>query len=183
MAMHPRLGRARSEPRLDPVRWRRPGHGALLRLATIATLLGVAAAVLLVRPQTCTSSPLTASPSRSPAAPGSSPPTGPAVTPGGTSTGQGRNTTAIPPGTVGVPIRLAEPTALTLVHAGDTVDLLRVDDTGRGGTPVATAALVLNVTAADDPTSGALLLALHPDEAQRAIAVPGRGFAILIRPD
>ena len=50
----------------------------------------------------------------------------------------------------GVPIRLAEPTALTLVRPGDKVDLLGVDESG-GTHAVAAAALVLGVTGADDP--------------------------------
>jgi hypothetical protein len=89
----------------------------------------------------------------------------------------------VPPGSVGVPIRLAEPTALALVHPGDMVDLLRLDDTGHRATPVASAALVLGVTGADEPTAGGLLLALRPAEAEKAVAAQGRGFAVLIRPD
>jgi hypothetical protein len=80
-----------------------------------------------------------------------------------------------------VPVRLAEPAALALVRPGDRVDLLRIDDTGQGTAPVAAAALVLSVTGADDPTSGGLLLALRPTEAEKAVAAPGRGFAVLIR--
>ena len=48
--------------------------------------------------------------------------------------------------------------------------------------PVASGALVLEVTGADDPVTGGLLLALAPDEADRAISASGRGFAIVIRP-
>jgi hypothetical protein len=84
---------------------------------------------------------------------------------------------------VGVPVRLAEPTALTLVHPGDRVDLLRVDEVGGRTTSVAAGALVLSVTGADDPTAGGLLLALNPAEAQKAVVMPGHGFAVLIRPD
>ena len=88
---------------------------------------------------------------------------------------------AVPLGTVGVPIRLADPTALSLVHPGNRVDLLRLDESG-GSTAVAAAALVLRVTGAGDPAVGGLLLALSPAEAQRAVAEPGHGFAIVIRP-
>lgn len=90
--------------------------------------------------------------------------------------------TKLPAGLVGVPVRLAEPTALTLVHPGDHVDLLRVSTPGNDTTAVAAAALVLGVTGADDPTMGGLLLALTPAEAARAITGPGGGFAVLIRP-
>jgi hypothetical protein len=72
---------------------------------------------------------------------------------------------------------------LRLVHPGDRVDLFRVDESGGGTTSVAAAALVLGVTGADDPAAGGLLLALKPVEAQRAVATPGHGFAVLIRPD
>jgi hypothetical protein len=89
----------------------------------------------------------------------------------------------IPPGSVGVPVRLADPTALTVVHPGNRVDLLRIDGERDRTTAVATAALVLEVTGAGDPVAGGLLLALAPDEAKQAIATSGRGFAIVIRPD
>ncbi|MFI5889468.1 hypothetical protein ACIA5D_05045 [Actinoplanes sp. NPDC051513] len=88
----------------------------------------------------------------------------------------------VPPGSLGVPIRLADPTALSLVRPGNRVDLLRMNRDG-GPTAVAAAALVLKVTGAGDPTAGGgLLLALAPTEAQRAVVTPGHGFAILIRP-
>jgi hypothetical protein len=209
MARHPRLGRARSDPRLDPIRWRRPGRGSLIRLAAAAALLVMAAAVVWSRPQTC-APPLagaSASPGSQPGGVRSGFPPGggdPAVSPGaegsavqpggegsaarpvgaGAPADQGTGgSSAVPPGFVGVPVRLAEPTALTLVRPGDRVDLLRVDDTGQGTPPVAAAALVLSVTGANDPTSGGLLLALRPAEAARAVTAPGRGFAVLIRPD
>jgi hypothetical protein len=89
----------------------------------------------------------------------------------------------VPSGRVGVAVRLAEPTALTLVHAGDRVDLLRVDSTTHRTSAVALGAPVLEVAGADDPTTGGLLLALRPGEAQSAVAGPGSGFAVLIRPD
>jgi hypothetical protein len=80
-------------------------------------------------------------------------------------------------------VRLAEPTGLTLVHPGDRVDLFRVDEPGGRATAVAAAALVLGVTGADEPTGGGLLLALTPAEADKAVATPGHGFAVVIRPD
>ncbi|RAK38005.1 hypothetical protein B0I29_106274 [Actinoplanes lutulentus] len=80
---------------------------------------------------------------------------------------------------VGVPVRLADPTALTLVRAGQRVDLLHPGDPG---TAVASNALVLEVSGKGDPTTGGLLLALRPDEAERAVAAADQGFAILIRP-
>jgi hypothetical protein len=207
MATHPRPGRMRPEPRLDPVRWRRPGRGSLLRLIAVAALLAVAAAAVLFRPQTCAPSPPVAGALTGRAASarpgggadpaartgdggaglipgaGAEPIPGAGAGPIPGAGGAPRNgAPAVPPGTVGVPVRLAEPTALTLVRPGDKVDLLRVNDTGQDSTIVADAALVLSVTGADDPTTGGLLLALRPAEAAKAVAAQGRGFAILIRP-
>ncbi|WP_307835599.1 hypothetical protein [Paractinoplanes ferrugineus] len=79
-----------------------------------------------------------------------------------------------------MPIRLADPAALRLVRPGNRVDVLRVD---AGAPPVATAALVLQVSDAGDPTAGSLLLALTRAEAEAAVSAPGHGFAVLIRPD
>jgi hypothetical protein len=152
------------------VRWRRPGRGTLLRLAAVAVLLATAAAVLWSPPtrsaQSCDQpASVGATPSRATAKPGAS----------GTAP-------AVPDGTVGVPIRLADPTALGLVRPGNRVDLLRIDRAGGRPTAVAGAALVLRVTGADDPTTGGLLLALSPEEASQAVATSRQGFAIVIRP-
>ncbi|GAB1694580.1 hypothetical protein [Krasilnikovia sp. M28-CT-15] len=91
----------------------------------------------------------------------------------------------LPRGTVGLPVRLAEPAALALVRSGDRVDLFRVHGTGQPDedpATVARGALVLDVTAPDDPVGGGLLLALSPAEADRAVAAPaGSGYAVVIR--
>jgi hypothetical protein len=169
-AAHGSTRRPRGDGRLDPVRWRRPGRGTLLRLAAVAVLLATAAAVLWSPPtrsaQSCDQpASVGATPSRATAKPGAS----------GTAP-------AVPDGTVGVPIRLADPTALGLVRPGNRVDLLRIDRAGGRPTAVAGAALVLRVTGADDPTTGGLLLALSPEEASQAVATSRQGFAIVIRP-
>jgi hypothetical protein len=91
---------------------------------------------------------------------------------------------APPSGTLGVPVRLAEPTALALLRPGDRVDLLSVGGSGGTTTPVAEGATVLAVSGIGDPTAGGLLLALRPAEARRTIgADPRTRFAVLIRPD
>ncbi|WP_248293661.1 hypothetical protein [Actinoplanes sp. TBRC 11911] len=87
----------------------------------------------------------------------------------------------MPKGSVGVPVRLADPTALSLVRPGNRVDLLRID-ARRQPTTVATAALVLNATGTSDVTTGGLLLALTPAEAQQAVTGSDEGFAVVIRP-
>lgn len=82
---------------------------------------------------------------------------------------------AAPPGTVGVPVRLADPAALALVRPGDRVDLLVA---GRPPGVHATDALVLAV-ALDE---GGLLLALGPAQARKtATAPPTTAFTIIVR--
>lgn len=173
-ATHGSTRRPGGDGRLDPVRWRRPGRGTLLRLAAVAALLATAAAVLWSPPtrsrQSC-----------------DPPPARPVVTAtaGGDQAGRegaGRTAPGVPQGSVGVPIRLADPTALGLVRPGNRVDLLRIDEAGGPPTAVAGAALVLRVTGADDPAAGGLLLALSPQEASQAVATSRHGFAIVIRP-
>jgi hypothetical protein len=169
------------------VRWRRPGRGMLLRLAAVAVLLATAAAVSWSPPQPCapsagarrTGGHTTVAAARvSAAASGAVAATPPdrsaaAAAPDGSR--------VMPAGSVGVPVRLADPTALGLVRPGNRVDLLRLG-AGGGATTVAVAALVLDVTGASDPTAGGLLLALTPTEARQAVTTPERGFAIVIRP-
>jgi hypothetical protein len=164
--------------RLDPVRWRRPGRGTLLRLVAVAVLLATAAVVSWSPPSECTQPAGAAAdpPSASPWA--AAPPSAGMASPGQNS---GTAPPVVPRGSVGVPVRLADPTALSLVRPGNRVDLLRVD-ARRQSTAVAAAALVLNVTGAGDPTSGGLLLALTPAEARQAVTGLGDGFAIVIRP-
>jgi hypothetical protein len=147
--------------RLDPVRWRPPARGLLLRLAVVAILLGAAALVSWSPPPTC-DPPAYTVPAAAPSAPAASP--------------------SIPSGSMGVPVRLSDPAALALVEPGNRVDLLRLDDADGSTEPVAQSALVLQVTSPDDPTAGGLLLALSPTEAQRAVAAPGQSFTVLIRP-
>jgi len=188
----PRRGRA--EARLDPVRWRRPGRGSLIRLASITALLVTAVLILWSGPETCAPPPTPAAGStaaRSAAAAsqnaiahGQDSARPSPVDSGGRSeeAAGGSSRATVPAGTVGVAVRLAEPTALALIHPGDRVDLLRVGDDIHEPSAVAAAALVLSVTGADDPTTGGLLVALTPAEAATAVAQPGRGFAVLIRP-
>lgn len=204
-------GRSAREPRLDPVRWRRPGRSVLFRSAVVAALVVTAAVVMWSGScePSCPAAPAAGnSPSgaigpgggdplaagnpqsRASAAGGSTsagvPPDGGDSTsylPGGNgSVGTAPGRVAVPPGSVGVPIRPAEPTALKLLQPGDRVDVFSVPDPGESPQAIATAALVLGVTGADDPTTGGLLLALTPAEARRTVTTPG-GYAVLLRPD
>jgi hypothetical protein len=183
----PRLRFRRTEPRLDPVRWRRPGRGTLIRMMAVAALLTVGATAAWAGQPPCaapSAGRATASTSARPLSRGTAgTTTTTTATPSGLSADRRAGDHPVPPGRVGVPVRLAEPTALSLVHPGDRVDLFPVDGAARGTSAVAVAAPVLDVTGADDPMTGALLLALSPSEAQSAIARQGGGFAVLIRPD
>jgi hypothetical protein len=200
MARFRRPRRSRSEGRLDPVRWRRPGRGTLLRFGVIAVLLITAAFLSWSGPETCASptnqagtAPTAAAKSKAGAAttPAAASAGGAAPSSSGVSGAReggsdavepSRERAVVPPGRVGVPVRLAEPTALALVRPGDHVDLIRVGEGGQEAHAIAAAALVLGVTGADDPTTGGLLIALTPAEATKAVAKPGGGFAVLIRP-
>jgi hypothetical protein len=168
----------KAEPRLDPVRRRRPRPSALARLAAVATLLVVAAVFAWSGSPDC--DPVTATRAGRPQKSAAPDPSREAPTPDGGAPADGRP--AVPQGSVGVPVRVVEPAALSLVRPGDRVDLLRVERSGGGTTPVATAALVLGMTPADDPITGGLLVALRPAEAEKALSDPGRGFAVLLRP-
>lgn len=170
---HGSARRDSGDGRLDPVRWRRPGHGTLLRLVAVTVLLATAAVVSWSRPEPC-------APQTGAAA---VPPPASLTAAAPSSQSRPASSPTVPAGSVGVPVRLADPTALSLVRPGNRVDLLRLDDASGRTTPVATAALVLKVTGAADPTTGGLLLALAPPEAERAVSTTGHGYAILIRPD
>ena len=158
------------------MRWRRPGRVGLFRLAAIALLLTTAAAVIYIRePASC---PPSALPPTGPSASAGSAPL--AGSPASASPDPGRPR-AVPRGSVGVPVRLAEPAALGVLHPGDRVDLLAAAADGDAA-KVASNALVLGVGSADDPGAG-LYLALTTDEARRTAAVPGEvRFSVLVRP-
>ena len=214
------LPRAGREPRLDPVRWRRPGAGTLIRLCAVAVLLSLAALIAwsgspagdpVHSGPPCAAAPRVVAAGSSGAVSPSPNARDPASTPAGarapasavsagdtSSAGDpasaartrdpasasgdgGVRVPAVPPGDVGVPVRLADPTGLALVRPGDRADLLRLGDAGEGATPVASSALVLGVTGLDEPVGG-LLVALRPADAEKVVATQGHGFAILIRP-
>ncbi|MFU8853931.1 flagellar biosynthesis protein FlgA [Micromonospora sp. SL1-18] len=161
-----------SEESLRPVRWRGlPRGGTLLRVALVAMLLGLAAA-LLQAPAGCPpdAAPAQPAPATSPSPPGDGRPSGALPLPGGS---------------VGVPVRLAEPAALAVLRPGARVDLLVIPAGGAAGEAklLAPRALVLDVVGAGVVDgSSALYLALRPEQAQRAVGVPeGSRFAVVVR--
>ena len=177
-----------NEGSLRPVRWRGlPRRGTLLRLALVAALLGLAAAVLQ-SPDACPPGPTADAPAPS-AVPGAGPDGDgdPADgTPGRASTRPDRavgGALPLPSGSVGVPVRLAEPAALAVLSPGSRVDLLVVPEESAEVTLLASRALVLDVVGADQVDgSSALYLALPPEQAQRTIGMPaGSRFAVVVR--
>ncbi|WP_410809992.1 flagellar biosynthesis protein FlgA [Micromonospora sp. 067-2] len=178
-----------------------PGGRTLFRAGLVAALLGLAAAVLYT-PTACP--PTTAARSPRAGADGSadggqrvdgSGPTdangavdGPRPTATSAAADGARATAGplpLPSGSVGVPVRLAEPAALAVVRPGARVDLLAAPPGGAGAdaTLLAPAALVLDVLGAGaSDGSAALYLALRPDQAHRAVGLPeGSRFAIVVR--
>ncbi|MEH0984615.1 flagellar biosynthesis protein FlgA [Micromonospora sp. CPCC 205556] len=186
----------------------RPRGGTLLRIGLVAALLGLAV-IVLDTPAGCPTP--TAPPSGPSAGAGSGSPPSPAGAdrgsgpagadrgsgPAGAAAGSGPAGAApgdpasgarqgaalpLPGGLVGVPVRLAEPAALTVLRPGARVDLLVVAE-GRTGL-LAPGALVLDVVGGGDATDGssALYLALRPDQAHRAVGQPeGSRFAVVVR--
>lgn len=193
---------------LRPVRTFLPRRGALLRTALVAILLAMAAGLLWLPdpgrpPGAATTTPAPGSP------PGGAPAgvdAGVDLLPGGNATpvtdppygatpsygsapsyGSDPSAPAPPAGTVGVPVRMAEPAVLAVVRPGARVDLMLVPapESGPPSAPnlLASAALVLDVL---DPGrvdgAGALYLALAPEQARRvALAPPDARFVALIR--
>jgi hypothetical protein len=196
-----------TDARLDPVRWRGPRRVTVLRVVAVAALLAVAGLYAWAGTLPADSSSVSPTPSAAsafgpttqvgaggrPNTPSEAQPDGgrPSAASGGgraesppnpvPGDGSAGGRPDVPPGHVGVPVRLADPTALALVRPGDRVTLLRLDD-GRS-TKVADDVLILAVTGADDLLSGGLMVALKPAVAVRAASSGDPGYAVLLRPD
>ncbi|MBE1486870.1 flagellar biosynthesis protein FlgA [Plantactinospora soyae] len=185
---------ARRDGTLAPSRWPvRPSGGSALRWALVAALLTLALGLLYLRQPSSCPDPTGAGPAAGRSSTAS--PAGTTATPGPGSSGNPPDSSAaplpVPAGAVGVPIRLAEPAALTVARPGVRVDLLAVpgsgDRTARTPRPtvLAARALVLDVleSAPDQDAASAIYLALSPDQAHRAVGMPEpTRFAIIVRP-
>jgi hypothetical protein len=138
---------ARGDERLDAPRLRFPvlRRATLLRGVVVAALLCLAAGVLLID---------RAPPATTPAAPRAAA-TSPAP--------------VLPPGTVGLPLRLRDSGVVAVVRPGHRVDVLGATSDGRAAETLATRVLVLRITARGDaPEDGALLyLAVTAEQAAR----------------
>ncbi|MFC4148521.1 flagellar biosynthesis protein FlgA [Micromonospora mangrovi] len=171
-----------NEGSLRPVRWRGlPRRGTLLRVALVAMLLGLAAAIL--------QSPGDCRPGSAPDAPAVSAVPGTARNrdgnraDGASARPPGNGALPLPSGSVGVPVRLAEPAALAVLRPGARVDLLVVPGASAEATLLASRALVLDVVGGNAVDgSSALYLALPPEQAQRTVGMPeGSRFAVVVR--
>lgn len=156
------------EPTLRPSYWPGfPRRGTVLRTASAAVLLVLAAAVLYAHEPTASCP--------SPAAASATP-----ITAAGS--GAPRSQPTLPAGFVGMPVRVAEPAALAVVKPGARVDLLASETDGKPRL-LASEALVLDVVP-DTLADGhhALYLALRPDQARAAAGMPETTrFTILVR--
>ncbi|WP_234361674.1 flagellar biosynthesis protein FlgA [Plantactinospora sp. BB1] len=190
----------RRDGTLSPARWTRPGAGSILRWLLVVALVTLALGALYLREPTSTCPAPSAGPtggevgpSRSAAPVAGTGSDGPA---GASPAGSGSpgapaapSGVPVPEGTVGVPIRLAEPAALTVARPGARVDLLAApggDQAGRSPKPtvLATRVLVLDVLGPGqtDGAASAIYLALRPDQAHRAVGMPeSTRFAIIVR--
>lgn len=194
------------EPELRPPRLRLTGRVGLARGAAVAALLAAAAGTLYVgAPARCPgSAPAASAPDpRSPSAATAAstaagrpatvsatadpltavgPVDGPPLAgpPTGDRLGSGSGRAALPSGTVGVGVTLADPAVLGLLRAGDRVDLLAVPATGAPATLAENATVLVTPT---DAGAAALQLAVRPGPARAVLAQPATArFAVLVRP-
>ncbi|MEV1287177.1 flagellar biosynthesis protein FlgA [Micromonospora sp. NPDC049679] len=150
---------------LGPLRRPRlPRPVTALRVALVAALLATAAGVLYAR------EPVASCPA---AVPGASP------VPDG-----GRR--PLPAGSVGLPVRLAEPAALAVVRPGDRVDLLALPGAGSRAPVeplvVAAGALVLAVPGVEAAGGAAIYLAMKPEAARRTSIMPeNTRFGVIVQ--
>ncbi|HEX6073921.1 MAG TPA: hypothetical protein VFZ32_01510 [Micromonosporaceae bacterium] len=192
----------RPNSRLNPAHLHSPRMRSLLRLATVAGLLALAAGTVLLDPprqgdcRTAPDPPTLATPETSggPAGVQDGVPDDvarlPAPPGGGAVPDRPDPHTAkpLPPGTVGVPVQLAEPGTAAVLRPGDRVDViartgsLRVPLTADEDDPVlAPGALVLSVTSPDD---GVVYLAMTPRQAEQVSRIaPGVALGITVRPN
>lgn len=89
----------------------------------------------------------------------------------------------VPPGAVGVVVALADPVTLTVLRAGDRVDLL-TSAAHRASRPSVLAARALVLATPDTDLAGGagLYLALRPEQADTVMTQPpGARFSVLVR--
>jgi len=183
---------AGGDERLGPSRWSGlPRAGTLARLVLISLLLLTAAGALYTTRSGsgCPQPGLAGQPTTPPAtiAPGDPAEPSAITTPSGPD-----HRLPVPAGSVGLPLRLADPAMLHVLRAGDRIDLLVLPPSGNGEPAVApevpaAGVLVLAVggAALDDPVagSGVLYLAMTPQAARTVSGLPEDSrFGVHVRP-
>lgn len=148
---------------LDPVRWSRRRRSRLARAAAVAALLAVAAGILFSGARPAAAARCAAAPSTSRPAPG-----------------------AIPPGKLGVPVRVDQPGLSGLLHRGDHVTLTVAADSTNRAAILVPDALVLRVPSGDSSvssTGSVVYLAMTEEEARRTTAItPDARIGVTVRP-
>lgn len=169
---------------------RSPRTRSLLRYATVAGLLTLAAGALLLDP-TSGCDPGRAVTARStvpdavPASTTSAPRAKDAPRAGGALPATDpHDTLPLPDGTVGVPVQLAEPGTAAALRPGDRVDVLaRTGEPSARSGPDATLAHRALVLAVPSPADGVLYLAMPPPQARQVARLPPDvAIGILVRP-
>lgn len=164
-----------------------PRTRSLLRYATVAGLLALAAGSLLLDPASgC--DPGRAVPAR-PRAPDAVPastaaaPQAPRAT-GALPAADLHDALPLPDGMVGIPVQLAEPGTVTALRPGDRVDLLaRTDEPSAMSGPDTTLVHRALVLAVPSPADGVLYLAMPPPQARQVARLPPDvAIGILVRP-
>lgn len=166
------VGRRQRRDRLDPVRWRVPRRGTVIRASLVAALLTLAAGVVWADsgggdrcpPRYSRGSPSGTAAARTPAKP----------------TGDGR-ALPVPPGMVGVPVRVAEIASVAVVRPGHRVDVIATPS-GKPARTVAADLLVLAATS-DDVTAVILVATTDHQARQLASSPPDVRLSITVRPD
>lgn len=163
-------GGSRRKERLDPVRWRAPRRGTVVRAAVVTTLLALAAAVVWAdvgADDRCTPREARASPDARERSPGPRTADGKAL--------------PVPAGLVGVPVRVGEAASVAVVRPGHRVDVIAAP----AGRPAVTLAGDLLVLAASNDEVTAVILVAATDQQARRLAAspPDVRLSITVRPD
>lgn len=164
-------GKSRRE-RLDPVRWRRPRRSTMVRASVVTTLLALAAVVIWAD----TGADGRCPPREASGSPGAAAAGRPPATPSGD-----RRALPVPPGLVGVPVRVAEAASVAVVRPGHRVDIIAAP-AGRPARTVAVDLLVLTATS-DDVTAMIMVAATGQQARQLAATSPEIRLSITVRPD
>ncbi|MGW4476449.1 Flp pilus assembly protein CpaB [Nonomuraea sp. NPDC004354] len=89
----------------------------------------------------------------------------------------------LPPGTVAMPVRIADPDAVRLLSPGDAIGVLAAWDSGQVAQTVAERVPVITIPAAESDSGALVVLAATPDQARMlAAAQAGGRLSVTINP-